>query len=194
MADTLIIDKTRDHDQRDMNLRNNSDLNKTTIDLGLKKNERDADETYCSCSTQRVVNKRVWEASLSSLKSKKVKGGHDIDCNLASSWNLIRENSEIKDARFDDCSYGISKDWSSLEVTSKDQLRLCGPASHAEDNRQVHLKSTDELTLRGKPLIMLMNIADDSKKECLTKVKILTMLILCDHLFDIFYNCIVLCL
>ncbi|RWR74696.1 PAX-interacting protein 1 [Cinnamomum micranthum f. kanehirae] len=165
--DSLIIDKTWDHG--DLNPRNEEDLSKTTIDLGLKKNERDADGTYCSSSARRV-KKRVWESSRSSLKSKKVKGGLDIDCNPESSWNLIQENNERNDVDFDDCSLSISKDWSSLEVTSKDQLRLCGPASNAEDDTQVHLKSTNELTHKGKPVIMLMNIADDTKKECLIKI------------------------
>ncbi|KAK2976131.1 hypothetical protein RJ640_010666 [Escallonia rubra] len=52
---------------------------KMANDLGLSQIEADGDVKHCSCSAL-GAKKRIWEASHTSLKSKKVKGGHQIDC------------------------------------------------------------------------------------------------------------------
>ncbi|KAJ0088475.1 hypothetical protein Patl1_32416 [Pistacia atlantica] len=83
----------------------------------------DTDAIHCTCSAQ-CAKRRIWEASLSSLKSKKVKGSHHVDCQLDYTSGLVSEG-----------------------LISKELL------SNGECFR-----------------IMLMNIAECSKKMHLTKV------------------------
>ncbi|XP_058078586.1 uncharacterized protein LOC131226895 [Magnolia sinica] len=118
---------------------NGVDNRHVAIDLEVAENRCDAEATRCTCSRQ-SAKRRIWKASCSSLKSKKVKGGHHSDCHLESSWDLTNKNV------------------------------------HAEENRAAKINSTEdhpseELSLKGeRPVIMLMNIADDTKKTWLTKV------------------------
>lgn len=143
---------------------NSGDSNENVVAAVNTKNNCDNDWKEYSCSGQRI-KRRVWEASWSSLKSKKVKGSHDIDFNLGSDWDHISENTEENDGVLGDCCVGVSKDWSSLEVT-----RLHDPP-HLAEKREGTFIFTDEMPPRGiQPVIMLMNIADNSKKTCLVKV------------------------
>ncbi|XP_038697506.1 uncharacterized protein LOC119995167 isoform X1 [Tripterygium wilfordii] len=107
----------------------------------------------CTCSTQNAKRK-VWEASLSSLKSKKVKGSHLLDCSSESAWGLIPE-SDCTAPCFNGCSWEMvnnSIEGKPFEMTSK---ALVGK----------------EVCSNGEYLkVMLMNIADDTKKTSLTKV------------------------
>ncbi|KAL5743829.1 hypothetical protein ACOSQ2_026945 [Xanthoceras sorbifolium] len=122
----------------------------------------DSDAKNCSCSTQ-GTKRKVWEASLSSLKSKKVKGSHHVDCQLSSKF--VSEDHETLE---------ISGSKALVEVTPGDPLTSSYLKNDAKD-KPICITSaaptSKELQLRGECFkIMLMNIADDSKKTHLTKV------------------------
>ncbi|XP_024025448.1 uncharacterized protein LOC21398602 [Morus notabilis] len=104
----------------------------------------DADVMRCS-STQGSGAKRVWEASLSSLKSKKVKGSYLVGCQSGSNWSLDSESG-----RDGSCYH------------------TC-PLVASENKSLTGLPPKDPSTSKCFK-IMLMNIADDTKKEVLTKV------------------------
>ncbi|KAK7244490.1 hypothetical protein RIF29_39313 [Crotalaria pallida] len=111
-----------------------------------------ANVKYCSQSTNSV--KRSWEASLSSLKSKRVKGlSQLIDCQSDSSWDLISE----ADPCFMEVPHVNPFITKNSEKFSVDYL-------HSEAPFNKELPSTKCFR------IMLMNIADDAKKTQLTKV------------------------
>lgn len=120
-----------------------------------------------SSSTQ-GVKRCVWEASVSSLKSKRIKGGHCIhDCQEIQDLdsNCVRET----DASPKDCSLGITECQPLGEITPTAPTDINQSGSPAEQRLSGHLDK--ELVLNGHwPRIMFMNIADDAKKTCLTKV------------------------
>ncbi|KAL8208512.1 hypothetical protein R6Q57_007924 [Mikania cordata] len=103
----------------------------------------DDDAKHCSCSTS-GSKKRTWEASHTSLKSKKVKGSHLIVCQ-SDNGCLSRSN------KINGC-ITISRDKDLADFTPT----LDGP-----------------LIMNAKKTcykIMLMNIVDDAKKSNLTKI------------------------
>ncbi|RZC82726.1 hypothetical protein C5167_045514 [Papaver somniferum] len=71
---------------------NSSSLNgvESNREINLVRLAENADKKHCSCSGQ-GVKRRAWEASLSSLKSKKVKGGHCSDCHVDFTCDLSLE-------------------------------------------------------------------------------------------------------
>ncbi|XVE95859.1 hypothetical protein REPUB_Repub02eG0170400 [Reevesia pubescens] len=131
----------------------------------------------CSCSSQ-GSKRKVWEASLSSLKTKKVKGTHQMDshqngCQLDPDWHIIPD-SDRNDSRLDGCSF-VSTDKSLVEVMPEVSLVSNCMGNEAQEGRPSRM--TEE-ALNAKELqpnrecfrIMLMNIADDTKKTHLLKV------------------------
>lgn len=148
------------------------ECSKMTTGVYLAKIGADGDN-HCSCYTQ-GTKRRAWEASLSSLKSKKVKGSHQLDCELDSSWGLDSESHRI-DCCFNGCSLGISKGSSFVEATPTDPLTSSCMGNNAKESRSVDMTSealaSKELQSKGECFrIMLMNIADFTKKRHLTKV------------------------
>ncbi|KAL2320707.1 hypothetical protein Fmac_029676 [Flemingia macrophylla] len=117
-------------------------------------NGSDANAKYCSQSTKGA--KRAWEATLSSLKSKRVKGRQLIDNNLDSNCNLILVTDKANPC-FEEvpCDPSIKK---CSEICAVDNLHLEAPIS-------IELPSTKHCFR-----IMLMNITDDAKKARLSKV------------------------
>ncbi|XP_065856702.1 uncharacterized protein [Euphorbia lathyris] len=140
---------------------------KNTTSAELDKIVADSDVECCSCFTQ--GKKRAWEASLSSLKSKKVKGSHRIECETESILGL-GSGSDGRDPCYHGCSLGISKCSSFMETSAGDPL-----TTNAKEGRSTTVESgaliSNELKPHGDRIrIMLMNIADDTKKTHLTKV------------------------
>lgn len=121
---------------------------------------------HCSCSSQ-GAKKRVWEASLSSLKSKKVKGGHSAGCQLDSNQGLALEDNETR---------GMPGCKSLVEITPSHPVTTNCMRNDAKEtgpvcmSLSVLLVSKELQSYGGCFRIMLMNIADDSKKAHLTKV------------------------
>ncbi|TKY62663.1 PAX-interacting protein 1 [Spatholobus suberectus] len=114
----------------------------------------DANVKYCSQSTKGA--KRAWEASLSSLKSKRVKGSQLVDYQSDSSCGFILETDKANP-----CFEEVPRDPSITESSEKcngDYLRLEAPIN-------IELSSTKQCFR-----VMLMNIADDAKKTQITKV------------------------
>ncbi|KAI5427184.1 uncharacterized protein LOC127126386 isoform X2 [Lathyrus oleraceus] len=98
--------------------------------------------TNCSQSTK--VKKRAWEASLSSLKSKRVKGSQLIDCQ--------------SDSCYVEASHGDTL------ITKKSEKCI---GDHMYFEAPINLKSP---STKQCFRIMLMNINDDAKKTQLAKV------------------------
>ena len=129
---------------------NNVGCNSNGADLGQAENEYDTDGR---CSLGQGVKRQIWEATLSSLKSKRIRGGHLIGCCQESNQDIVCES----------CSLGNSGCEQSVRAFLKDSI------CHAEGNRVGDVN--DDLLLKGNcPTVMFMNIADDAKKACLTKV------------------------
>ncbi|KAK7336508.1 hypothetical protein VNO77_17050 [Canavalia gladiata] len=118
--------------------------------------EIDADVKYCSQSTQGA--KRAWEASLSSLKSKRVKGSQLVDCRSDSSWGFISETDKANP-----CFVEVPHVDPSL--ITKNSEKYTWDYSHVEAPINIELLSTTQCFR-----VMLMDIADDAKKTQLTKV------------------------
>ena len=127
----------------------------------------------CSCSTQGSGAKRVWEASLSSLKSKKVKGSHVVGCQSGSNWAIVSET-----VRDDSCYYTCPS--VATENNSLARLPPKDPSTSSYTGRIAESYASGKISeaFIRKELpssrqcfkIMLMDIADDTKKTNLTKV------------------------
>ncbi|KAK2985536.1 hypothetical protein RJ640_015861 [Escallonia rubra] len=122
-------------------------------DLGLSQMEADGDVRHCTWSAL-GAKKRIWETSHTSLKSKKVKGGHQIDCQFGSG------NASRSDRTHDYCSDG-----STLDTSRNISLLNFTSTNPIADN---HLEK-DVLEDRSCLRVMMMNISDDAKKSSLTK-------------------------
>ncbi|ESR34458.1 hypothetical protein CICLE_v10006800mg [Citrus x clementina] len=123
----------------------------------------DTGAKHCSCSQG---TKRRWEASTSSLKSKKVKGSSCADCHLDSDRSLASAGGE---------TVGLSGCKPLREITPSNHVTVDCTGNDAKEDRPVCTTSvafiSKEFQSNGKCFrIMLMNIADDSKKVHLTKV------------------------
>ncbi|KAL7225344.1 hypothetical protein ACSBR1_020676 [Camellia fascicularis] len=149
------------------------DCSNMANDLGVTLIREDADAKHCSCSSL-GEKKRVWEASYTSLKSKKVKGCHQVDCQL-DSRDFVPESDGTNDSSFRGCFAGISKNKSLVDVTPRDPLSSTYLEKTNEECQPVNIMSEDhdsmELLAKGEHFrIMLMNIADNAKKLSLTKI------------------------
>lgn len=135
----------------------------------------DADETHLPCSKQPSCAKRkVWEASTSSLKSKKVKGCHLVGFKSESNCSLVPE-TDGSDSCLKGCSLVSSKCKSLVADHPRDLLASSHKENIAEECGLINI--TSETLVRkefqSQPeffKIMLMNIADNRKKANLTKV------------------------
>ncbi|GMP97588.1 hypothetical protein CsSME_00045779 [Camellia sinensis var. sinensis] len=157
------------------------DCSNMANDLGVTLTREDADAKRCSCSSLMHCScsslgekKRVWEASYTSLKSKKVKGCHQVNCQL-DSRDFVPESDGTNDSSFHGCSSGISKNKSLVDVTPRDPLSSTYLEKTNEECQRVNIISEDhdsmELLAKGESFrIMLMNIADNAKKSSLTKI------------------------
>ncbi|KAK7852080.1 pax-interacting protein 1 [Quercus suber] len=150
-----------------------ADCNKMAVDEELSEIGAEPNAKHCSCSTK-GAKRRVWEASLSSLKSKKIKGSHSIDCQLDSCPKALESDGNL--SCFHGYSLDNSRNKSLLGVTPTASVRQsrCLEKS-AEEHKSVNIfpegPASKELQSKGECFrIMLMNIADDAKKTCLTKV------------------------
>ncbi|CAK8543150.1 unnamed protein product [Lathyrus sativus] len=113
--------------------------------------------TNCSQSTK--VEKRAWEASLSSLKSKRVKGSQLVDCGSDYSWGFVSEAD-----RANPCYVEASHGHGNTLITKKSE-KCIGDHMHFEAPINLKSPSTKQCFK-----IMLMNINDDAKKTQLAKV------------------------
>ncbi|KAJ6380856.1 hypothetical protein OIU77_029703 [Salix suchowensis] len=149
------------------------DCSKMTTAAELAKTRADAD-VKCNYSYIQGTKRRAWETSLSSLKTKKVKGSHQTDYESDSGCGSDSERFTT-DPCFRGCSLGISKNNSFGKATSMDPLtRNCMENKAKEDksiNRTSEVLVSKEFQSKGECFkIMLMNIADNDKKTHLTKV------------------------
>lgn len=127
------------------------------------------DETHCSCSTQST--KRVWEISLSSLKSKKVKGVHPHHFHSDSNQNFAKSNG--CDTYSQACSLANSKHEILASISPKNPSTSNYTQNFCKEfGSDVASKDLDceDNTLGKSFKIMLMNIADEAKKTQLMKV------------------------
>lgn len=128
------------------------------------------------CSRLQKTGKRcTWEASLSSIKSKRVKGGHLLNdegvCGCGSSGEHGGENVGIGDLSLGECQCK-----SLVDLLPKD----VPPDSAAVHSKDVAIENpatgdfiiSELVASRKCPKIMFMNIADENKKTCLTKVHV----------------------
>ncbi|KAM6592525.1 hypothetical protein CsatA_000228 [Cannabis sativa] len=139
----------------------------------LFKTGDNGDTNHCSCSTQGSGAKRIWEASLSSLKSKKVKGSHPVGCHLSSSSDLALGSSR-NDCSYQTCPLAASKGKSLDEPPSN--YSTCGRKEDIAEGSTMGKTISEACVVkevhpnREGYKIILMNIADDSKKAQLGKV------------------------
>ncbi|XP_010056526.2 uncharacterized protein LOC104444532 isoform X2 [Eucalyptus grandis] len=124
------------------------------------------DRCHCSGHGKKRI---VWEATLSSLKSKKVKGSQQADCQLCCDGNPVLE-SERNDSHSEGCLSGFPRNNflgeaipSNREEKNAKKWTSLDTASTAPPQNEVH---SGEACFR----IMLMDIAEDTKKAHLTKV------------------------
>ncbi|KAK1278602.1 hypothetical protein QJS04_geneDACA023857 [Acorus gramineus] len=122
----------------------------------------------CSCSGNNTED-RVWEATLSSLKSKRVKGVK------SSNPKLDYEIDSRNDMFFGGCPSCTHPSSSLVKVVLDDPQQGSVLTSPLEGNDPTHNtaedQSNDDLIWRKEcPRIMFMNIANESKKTCLAKI------------------------
>ncbi|KAF3660388.1 Peptide chain release factor 2 isoform 1 [Capsicum annuum] len=137
------------------------------VRIGFNESESQALLKKCSCSAS-GSKKRTWETSSTSVKSKKIKGGHQTHCDLHAkdtSLESVTRNSFS----------AVSKSKCPVGITPNDHLTSQFVEKNAEGATTVNL-TYEEHTSRGifsrgtNFRIMLMNIADDRKKANLTKI------------------------
>ncbi|KAI3967796.1 hypothetical protein MKX01_039188 [Papaver californicum] len=144
---------------------NSSSLNgvESNREINLVRLADNADTKTCSCSGK-GVKRRAWEASLSSLKSKKIKGGHCNDCHVDFTCDLSLECDRANISG----SYGSSGDKFCSDVILKilPMINSCQVIHAAKSRLANNLTDEDrghELSTGECHRIMLMNIADDVK-------------------------------
>lgn len=147
--------------------------------MELPETDTDGDSKYFSFSTQGSgAKRRVWEASLSSLKSKKVKGTHLVGCETEPNLDVdVASESDGYDPCRQRCTLDITKNKSLAGCPPLDPLassrneknaQSCGPGNIASEASIREDFSSQRQCFK----VMLMNIADDTKKAHLTKVYI----------------------
>ncbi|XP_059290728.1 uncharacterized protein LOC132044256 [Lycium ferocissimum] len=135
--------------------------------MGFKESESQAFLKRCSCSAS-GSKKRTWETSYTSVQSKKIKGGHQTDCGL-------HANDTSLESVMGNSSSAVSKSKCQVDVTPNNSLTSHFLGKNAEEATAVNLTNeghcSQGISSRGTSFrIMLMNIADDSKKANLTKI------------------------
>ena len=114
------------------------------------------------------------------------RGGHCID-DCQENKDLDSDHVRQTDASFKDCSLGTSGCQLPVEINPCDPTDTSQLGNRAEGTG--HLNT--DFVLKGNcPRIMFMNIADDAKKTCLTKVLcvsyLYTSLSICLNAFSLF--------
>ncbi|KAI3471642.1 hypothetical protein Pfo_028292 [Paulownia fortunei] len=136
---------------------------------GIREGGSEDNEDNCSCSVH-GTKKRTWEASCTSLKSKKVKGTHSNDCQLGDHCPMWTSDGRI------DTNCLLT---SGNKFLPDAWLTNSGSNSMYEKNEECRAGNTTNEDYYGCPeipstpkciRIMLMNIADDDKKSRLTKI------------------------
>ncbi|MED6188767.1 hypothetical protein PIB30_089026 [Stylosanthes scabra] len=123
----------------------------------LEENSEDVDDNMKLCLLFKKGAKRGWESSISSLKSKRVKGSQLADCRLDSNQGVTSE-ADRPNPCFQE---GPHVDPLSAEVSEK----------YMKDHVQLEASIDKELLSTKQSFrIMLMNIADDAKRTNLSKV------------------------
>ncbi|XP_011075377.1 uncharacterized protein LOC105159868 [Sesamum indicum] len=132
---------------------------------GTREGGNDYDEGDCSCSVQ-GTKKRMWEASCTSLKSKKVKGSYSNDCQLASRCPVWTSDRIIVNCPDRNCCLTRNEPSPAALLTN--------PGSNSmhdknEESRAGNIANEESGYPKGYR-VMLMNIADNDKKSRLTKI------------------------
>ncbi|URD93148.1 BRCA1 C Terminus (BRCT) domain [Musa troglodytarum] len=136
---------------------NNIGCNSSKINLREAVKEFDVDVK--DNSSQQRIKRPIWEASLSSLKSKRVRGAHLIGCCQNSNQSLACDNCFLQSSRHTDMANVLPDHSNSPSCFGiHDAGRRSGDLSD-------HLVSEENC-----PRIMFMDIADDVKKTWLTKI------------------------
>ncbi|GLT74180.1 hypothetical protein SLA2020_459930 [Shorea laevis] len=143
----------------------------STIEKSVGQRRADTAVNLCSCSSQ-GAKRKMWEASLSSLKTKRVKGSHNIDYQTDSDY-LVSES--YRNCCFSECSLGISTDKSPMKVTPGISLIKDSMENNSKESGPVSVTSQapicEELQANKNSFrIMLMDIADEAKKARLVEV------------------------
>ncbi|KAL0929004.1 hypothetical protein M5K25_000943 [Dendrobium thyrsiflorum] len=164
----------KETDQGDFGV-NNTPLLLPKKDFSLKDmiNAKDVAENACHADerffSSRLRGKRlVWEASVSSLKSKRVKGSHVPDDSSCSDRNC--------DSLHDEGNYDCFSEHSlaalgchQLSKEIPDLVTHSNLITHSQGERLAQESAGRDI--KGNcPRIMFMNIADDDKKSKLTKI------------------------
>ncbi|KAG9459179.1 hypothetical protein H6P81_003687 [Aristolochia fimbriata] len=126
----------------------------------------------CPCSGQ-SEKRKVWESSLSSLKSKKVKGGHHINCCKDFHCNVADESECRNGTNFAKNSLDAVRDKSLSNAISSSPQQVNFTDTQAWENIVTATPKdvgNEERPYSKYPVVMLMNIADDVKKAQLTKI------------------------
>lgn len=151
------------------------DYTKFVTGMELSETGTDGDTKYFSFSTQGSgAKRRVWEASLSSLKSKKVKGSHLVGRQADCNWDVASESDEYDSCR-KKCTLDTSKNNYLVGLPPIDPLTSSREGKTAQGCGLGNMTSEasimkDFYSQSHCFKIMLMNIDDDTKKALLTKV------------------------
>ncbi|GAA0171031.1 hypothetical protein LIER_25165 [Lithospermum erythrorhizon] len=142
------------------------DLTSTSDKCGSSHSGVHLNQCLCSVGSK----KRRWDASCTSLNSKKIKGGHLIDCALHSTDFSFSNNS-----RKNSHSNGLNmNEEESTEETFRDLGTNNISKNKDEDCRKdcvsEHQGRREVQKMEKHFRIMLMDIADDTKKSILTKI------------------------
>ncbi|XP_064999914.1 uncharacterized protein LOC135633873 [Musa acuminata AAA Group] len=127
--------------------------------INLREAVREFDVDVKDNSSQQRIKRPIWEASLSSLKSKRVRGAHLIGCCQNSNQSLACDNCFLQSSRHTDMAnvlpdHSTSPSCFGIHDAGRRSGDLCD-----------HLVSKENC-----PRIMFMDIADDVKKTWLTKI------------------------
>ncbi|CAN4089831.1 unnamed protein product [Withania somnifera] len=135
--------------------------------MGCNESESQALLKKCSCSTS-GSKKRTWETSYTSVKSKKIKGGHQTDCDLHA------KDTSLESVLGNSVS-AVSKSKCQADIAPNDHFTSQFLEKNAEEATAVNFayeghSSRDISSRETNFRIMLMNIADENKKANLTKI------------------------
>ncbi|KAK8928917.1 hypothetical protein KSP39_PZI017565 [Platanthera zijinensis] len=125
-----------------------------------------ADERFFSLGQS--GKRLVWEASLSSLKSKRVRGSHVPNDSVSSDQNCSPLHDERNYACFNEHTMNAPGCCPLLKEFSNSIAQDSKLKALFEEERSTQ-QSTDRGIKGSCPRIMFMNIADDEKKSRLTK-------------------------
>ncbi|XP_068642716.1 uncharacterized protein [Aristolochia californica] len=137
--------------------------------------KEDQPSTLAGVAAQMSVpseHRKVWDSSLSSLKSSKVKGGHHINCKKDLPWNFANESECKYDTNFVQNSLGMVRDTSISNVSPGSPQHITFMVVHGEGNTETSFKvvGNAERSSFDYPVVMLMHIVDDVQHAPLPKI------------------------